>query len=171
MLIVPLRRPQDILNLEIEVQKSRVALGVGVVLQPVLQRGRQRPQRRQQGRGQLFAEHRAVLRIVGGRQRERGRLRLFQKRGLAAAVLSGGSAAPPGREGADGFSALQKDFVGLGEGRFKSTPAPAEGALGFGKAALAKAGGVHGAGTLGQVVGLIHEEQIITFLSVREVAF
>ena len=49
MLIVPLRRPQDILNLEIEVQKSCVALGVGVVLQPVLQRGRQRPQRRQQG--------------------------------------------------------------------------------------------------------------------------
>ena len=160
MLIVPLRCPQDILNLEIEVQKSCVALGVvGVVLQPVLQRGCQCPQRRQQGRGQFFAEHRAVLRIVGGRQRERGRLRLFQKRGLAAAVLSGGSAAPPGREGADGFPALQKGFVGLGEGRFKSTPAPAEGALGLGKAALAKAGGVHGAGTLGQVVGLIHEEE------------
>ena len=75
MLVVPFRRPQDVLHLKVEIQQGRVGFGVGIVFQPVLQGSRQRPQRGQQGRGQFFAEHRAVLSVVGGGQLDGGRLR------------------------------------------------------------------------------------------------
>ena len=49
MLVVPFRRPQDVLHLKVEIQQGRVGFGVGIVFQPVLQGSRQRPQRGQQG--------------------------------------------------------------------------------------------------------------------------
>ena len=49
MLVVPFRRPQDVLHLKVEIQQDRVGFGVGIVFQPVLQGSRQRPQRGQQG--------------------------------------------------------------------------------------------------------------------------
>ena len=61
MLVVPLGRAGDVLHCEIEVEKLGVGLGVGVLLQPVLQGGLKGMERLQQLGGQLLQKGRAAL--------------------------------------------------------------------------------------------------------------
>ena len=58
--VVPVSRAGDILQGEVKLQQLRVGGVLGVLFQPVLQRGVHRPQRSGQGGGQLLQKHGAV---------------------------------------------------------------------------------------------------------------
>ena len=140
MRVVPLCRPGNVLHRKKQIQQLGVGVAVRVVFEIGLQRSRQGQQGLEQGRGQLGAEHGAVLSEQRLRQGKSGLTGRLQQAGLLR--LGGrrfvGAAAPAGRFAGDGLPRFPESPVGLLQGGLEGAFARAEGALGIGEGGFGK---------------------------------